>query len=83
MRRIPKDIDVSGAEARLRKVAERYFETYKGQGSLQRRELEIELSHDQFNTLWPGTEVRRIEKIRYQIDEGGQKIELNVYRRRI
>ena len=88
VRQIPKDIekypsenivqgylaiDVSGAEARLRKVAERYFETYKGQGSLQRRELEIELSHDQFNTLWPGTEGRRIEKIRYQIDEGGTK----------
>ena len=73
-------IDVSGAEARLRKVGERDFETYKGSGRLRRRELEIELSHDQFNTLWPGTEGRRIEKVRYQIDEGGQKIELNVFR---
>lgn len=95
MRQIPKDIekypsenvvqgylaiDVTGAEGRLRKVAERYFETYKGCGRLQRRELEIELSHDQFNTLWPGIDGRRIEKIRYQIDEGGQKIELNVFR---
>jgi hypothetical protein len=33
------------------------------------------LSRDQFNTLWPGTEGRRIEKIRYQIDAAGQKIE--------
>jgi adenylate cyclase len=95
VRQIPKDIekypsenvvqgylaiDVTGAEGRLRKVAERYFETYKGCGRLQRRELEIELSHDQFNTLWPGIDGRRIEKIRYQIDEGGQKIELNVFR---
>jgi adenylate cyclase len=47
---------------------------------LQRRELEIELTPDQFNTLWPGTEGRRIEKIRYQIDEGDQKIELNEFR---
>jgi len=47
---------------------------------LQRRELEIELTPDQFNTLWPGTEGRRIEKIRYQIDEGAQKIELDVFR---
>ena len=73
-------VDVTGAEVRLRKIGEHYFETYKGAGLLQRRELEIELSHDQFHTLWPGTEGRRIEKIRYQINEGGQKIELNVFR---
>jgi adenylate cyclase len=73
-------IDVTGSEVRLRKIGDRYFETYKGAGRLQRRELEIELSPDQFNTLWPGTEGRRIEKIRYQINEGDQKIELNVFR---
>jgi len=73
-------IDANGAEVRLRKIGERYFETYKGSGRLQRRELEIALSHDQFSTLWPGTEGRRIEKIRYQIDTSGQKIELNVFR---
>ena len=72
-------IDVTGAEVRLRKIGDRYFETFKGSGRLQRRELEIALSQDQFNTLWPATEGRRIEKIRYQIDEGGQKIELNVF----
>ena len=73
-------INVTGSEVRLRKIGDRYFETYKGAGRLQRRELEIELTPDQFNTLWPGTEGRRIEKIRYQIDEGDQKIELNVFR---
>ena len=73
-------IDANGAEVRLRKIGERYFETYKGTGRLQRTELEIELSGDQFSTLWPGTEGRRIEKIRYQIREAGQKIELNVFR---
>ena len=72
-------IDITGSEVRLRKIGDRYFETYKGAGRLQRRELEIELSPDQFNTLWLGTEGRRIEKIRYQINEGGQKIELNVF----
>jgi adenylate cyclase len=46
---------------------------------LQRTELEIELGHDQFSTLWPGTENRRLEKIRYQIRDAGQKIELNVF----
>jgi adenylate cyclase len=73
-------VDANGAEVRLRKVGEHYFETYKGSGRLQRTELEIELSHDQFSTLWPGTEIRRLEKIRYQIREAGQKIELNVFR---
>jgi adenylate cyclase len=68
-------IDATGAE-----VGERYFETFKGIGRLQRRELEIVLSHDQFNALWPGTEGRRIEKTRYQIDYAGQTIELNVFR---
>ena len=73
-------IDVTGAEVRLRKIGDRYFETFKGSGRLQRRELEIALSQDQFNTLWLATEGRRIEKIRYQIDDAGQKIELNVFR---
>jgi len=73
-------IDANGAEVRLRKIGERYFETYKGSGRLQRTELEIELSHDQFTTLWPGTEDRRLEKIRYQIRDAEQKIELNVFR---
>lgn len=35
-------IDLSGAEVRLRKMDNRHFETYKGSGRLQRRELEIE-----------------------------------------
>jgi adenylate cyclase len=73
-------IDANGAEVRLRRIGERYFETYKGSGRLQRTELEIELSYDQFSTLWPGTENRRLEKIRYQIREAGQKIELNLFR---
>jgi CYTH domain-containing protein len=73
-------IDSNGAEVRLRKIGDRCYETHKSAGRLQRRELEIELNRDQFDTLWPGTEGRRIEKIRYRIDEGGQKIELNLFR---
>jgi hypothetical protein len=66
-------IDSAGAEVRLRKIGDRYFETFKGSGRLQRRELEIELNPDQFHTLWPGTEGRRIEKIRYQMEDKGQR----------
>lgn len=69
----------NGAEVRLRKVGPRYFETFKGSGTLQRRELEIELSPDQFHALWLGTEGQRIEKMRYHIEDKGQKIELNIF----
>jgi adenylate cyclase len=95
VRRIPQNIDQypstnivqgylaiepDGAEARLRKIGDRYVESYKGSGRLERRELEIELSRDQFDALWPATEGRRLEKVRYKIDSGGQTIELNIYK---
>jgi adenylate cyclase len=73
-------IDATGAEVRLRKIGDRYVETFKSGGALHRRELEVALSHDQFSTLWPGTEGRRVEKTRYRIDHAGEKIELNVFR---
>jgi adenylate cyclase len=73
-------IDAAGAEVQLRKIDERYFETFKGVGRLQRRGLEIPLSHDQVHVLWPGTEGGRIEKTRYQIDSVGEAIELNLFR---
>ena len=38
------------------------------------------MSRDQFDALWPGTEGRRIEKIRYKIDYAGRTIELNLFR---
>ena len=94
VREIPKDIekypsknilqgylaiDATGSELRLRKMGNRYFETFKGSGRLQRKELEIELSSDQFNLLWPATEGRRIEKVRYKIDYAGKTIELNLF----
>src|SRR5678815_4414623 len=73
-------VDASGSEVRLRKMGEHFFETFKGSGRLQRRELEIELNHDQFKALWPGTEGRRIEKTRYQIEWADKTIELNIFR---
>jgi adenylate cyclase len=72
-------IERDGAEVRLRKIDECRVESYKGSGRLQRREIEIELSRDQFDALWPATEGRRIEKVRYKIDWRGHTIELNVY----
>ena len=44
-------INEAGAEIRLRKKGDRYFQTFKGSGDLQRQELEIELTSDQFHRL--------------------------------
>jgi len=46
---------------------------------LQRGEAEIEISKDQFEKLWSMTEGKRIEKVRYEIDHSGMKIELDIY----
>src|SRR5258705_12521672 len=90
VRRLPKDIekypsehivqgylaiDSTGAEVRLRKTGERYFETFKGGGRLQRRGLGNEFRRGEFKTLWPGTEGRRVQKKHHQIREGGRQNE--------
>lgn len=66
-------------EVRIRKKGETYFQTIKTGDGLIRKEIEIEISSEQFNTLWPLTEKRRIEKKRYEIDYDGYLIELDFY----
>jgi adenylate cyclase len=69
-----------GAEVRLRKIGGRYFQTIKSGGGKVRTEVEIEITKEQFDVLWPATEGKRLEKIRYIIPHRGRKIELDVYR---
>src|SRR5665213_858597 len=75
-------VDGRGA-VRIRQKGEKYFLTYKsvpGVHAAERDELETELSADQFNKLWPGTEGRRVEKTRYVFDHPeGLKIELDIF----
>ncbi len=52
-------------ELRLRQKNDRYFLTLKGGGGLVRVEREAEISADQFETFWPETEGRRVEKERF------------------
>ncbi len=66
-------------EVRLRKKAEEFSQAVKIGSGLQREEVEIELTPVQFNQLWPLTENRRIEKVRYEIHYKGALIELDVY----
>jgi adenylate cyclase len=68
-----------GTEVRLRKIGDRYFETVKSGKGLERKEAEAEIGIEAFNTLWPLTAERRLEKTRYDIPYGGHVIELDVY----
>lgn len=66
-------------ELRLRKKSEKYFQTIKTGKGLNRGEYEIEISAKQFDTLWPLTENKRVEKTRYEINYSGFLVELDVY----
>lgn len=66
-------------EVRLRKKGEKYFQTIKSGSGKTRNEHEVEISEDQFNSLWPTTEGKRVEKVRYEIPLGESIIELDVY----
>jgi len=68
-----------GKEVRIRKKGNSYYQTVKIGEGLIRKETEIEISKEQFETLWPLTESLRIEKIRYEINYMEYLIELDVY----
>lgn len=66
-------------EVRLRQSDGDYTLTCKRGDGLKRLEQEISLSPEQFETLWPLTEGKRIEKVRYCISHEALTIELDVY----
>lgn len=66
-------------EVRIRKKSNEFYLTVKSGGDLKRKETEVELQEEQFNTLWPLTEYKRIEKKRYYIPYKNHTIELDIY----
>ncbi len=66
-------------EVRVRRRNERTLLTVKSAGGLTRVEEEIEIDERTFDSLWPLTEGRRVEKTRHLIAHGGATIELDVY----
>jgi adenylate cyclase len=72
-------LGADGSESRLRDDDGLHFLTIKSGGDLSRREWETVITSDQFDTLWPSTEGRRVEKIRYEIPHGDRVVELDVY----
>lgn len=66
-------------EIRLRRCANKLYQTVKSGKGLYRKEIEIELTEEQFQKLWPLTEKKRIKKVRYQIEYHRLLIELDIY----
>lgn len=73
-------IGSDGSEVRLRRRGAGCTLTAKSGSGLARRELEVELTDEQFEALWPGTEGRRLEKTRRAIEiDGDLRLELDEY----
>jgi CYTH domain-containing protein len=69
-----------GTEARVRACGDDYTLTVKSGPSRARVEEKIEIDERRFESLWPLTAGRRIEKRRYLIPAGDQlSIELDLY----
>ncbi len=71
-------------EVRLRQSGNEYFLTVKSGGGLIREEREIAIDAPRFETLWPATVGRRVEKTRHvgQLP-GGLQFELDVFSRHL
>jgi adenylate cyclase len=52
----------------------------KGSGFMSRSEWETEIPTEVFTALWPKTEGRRVEKVRYEIAYSGVLLEVDEYR---
>ncbi len=67
------------AEVRLRRKGDDRLLTVKAGSGRTRNEQEIRLDGEQFESLWPLTEGRRVAKTRHVIPHGDREIELDVY----
>ena len=72
-------LGADGREVRLRAAAGLFWLTVKSEGEMERQEYEIQISEQQFNTLWPLTEGRRIQKRRYVLSISGHQVEIDQY----
>lgn len=71
------------SEIRLRRRGDQLTCTLKTGKGLARHEQEIELGPILFDRLWPLTEGRRLNKVRYEMGEGGLVWEVDVFEREL
>jgi adenylate cyclase len=69
----------SDGEVRVRRRGDRCVLTAKRGSGIARAEAEVQLDPEEFRSLWPLTEGRRLRKRRHLIPHGGLTIELDVY----
>lgn len=72
-------LDTNGNEVRLRRIDKAYYLTVKSDGTIVRKEYETQLTKEQFEALWEGTEGRRLRKDRYILKRSTHKIDIDVY----
>jgi CYTH domain-containing protein len=66
-------------EVRLREAGAAFSLTVKVGRGLARAEHEIELTQDQFASLWSAASGRQLEKVRFRVDVPGGVAEIDVY----
>jgi CYTH domain-containing protein len=66
-------------EVRVRTKGSARVLTVKVGSGREREEVEIELTQEQFDELWPLTEGARVEKTRYRVPSGDLTIEIDVF----
>ena len=69
----------SDFELRFRQKDDSFYQTIKQGTGLVRQEYEIELTRNQFKSLWPLTESRRIQKVRYKLPVGDLTYEIDIF----
>jgi CYTH domain-containing protein len=69
----------SHGEVRLRDAGGEYTLTVKTGAGLERGEWEVKLTREQFETLWPATLGRRLEKRRDRVPAGDLTYEIDRY----
>jgi CYTH domain-containing protein len=75
-------VKTDGTQIRLRKAGKHYSLTVKRGRGLSRQEIEVDLTRDQFEELWPATAGCRLIKTRYDVPFGKHMVEVDVYRGR-
>jgi CYTH domain-containing protein len=73
-------VEPDGNEVRVRDKGGKFFTTVKSGGTLERAEYEFEIDADMFESLWPFTLSKRVEKVRYRLPmQDGLVCELDIF----
>jgi len=72
-------VENDGSEVRIRKTDKGASLFVKNSSGKSQVEVEVPLTADQVNALWPLTEGRRMSKVTYQLDVGDTPVTLDMY----